>query len=149
MKVYCGNYAIFPIPRFCVGDTVRLKQYKEVIKRGKGLDVNFSPELYIVRKVNRGILNMYFTKSEAGNKDIPFRFYEQELSFVNDKDGNKQPIYRIERIVDKDKKSRALIKWEGFDNSHNTWIPLARIENIDPRFEGKVKEEVLKKGIKV
>ena len=42
-----------------------------------------------------------------------------------------------------------MVKWEGFDNSHNTWIPLTRIENIDPRFEGKFKEEVLKKGIKV
>ena len=108
MKVYGGNYAIFPIPRFRVGDTVCLEQYKEVKQGGKGLDVNFSPELYIVREVNRGIPNMYFIKSKAGNKDIPFRFCEQELSFVNDKDGNRQPIYRIERIVDKDKKSKAL-----------------------------------------
>ena len=79
---------------------------------------------------------MYFIKSKASNKDIAFRFYEQELSFVNDKNGNKQPTYRIERIVDKDKKSRALVKWEGFDDSHNTRIPLAPIENIDPKFEG-------------
>ena len=149
MRVYGGNYAMFPIPKFRVGDTVRLKQFKELIRGGKGLDVNFSPELYIVRKVNRGIPNMYFIKSKTGNKDIPFRFYEQELSFVNDRNGNKQPIYRIEKIVSRDKKSRALVKWEGFDDSHNTWIPLARIENIYPRFEGKVKEEVIKKGIKV
>ena len=92
---------------------------------------------------------MYFIKSKVGNKDIPFRFYEQELSFVNDKNGNKQPVYRIEEIVSRDKKFRALVKWEGFDDSHNTWILLARIENTDPRFEGKVKEEVRKKGIKV
>ena len=149
MKVYGGNYAMFSIPNFNVGNTVRLKQYKELIQGGKGLDVNFSPELYIVREVNRGIPNMYFIKSKIGNKDIPLRFYEQELSFVNDKNGNKQPIYRIEWIVKKDKKSRALVKWEGFDDSHNTWIPFARIENIDPRFEGEFKEEVIKRGTKV
>ena len=103
----------------------------------------------LFRKVNRGIPNMYFIKSKSGNKEIPFRFYKQELSFVNDKNGNKQPIYHIEKIIAKDHKSRALVKWEGFDESHNTWIPIACIENINPRREGEVKEEVLKKGIKV
>ena len=111
--------------------------------------LNFTPELYIIRKVNRGIPNMYFIKSKSGNKDIPFRFYKQELSFVNDKNGNNQPTYRTEKIIAKDHKSRTLVKWEGFDNSHNTWIPIACIENIDPRWEGEVSKEVLKKGIKV
>ena len=140
-----GNYAEFATPKFRVGDVVRLKQFKETIQGGKSLDVNFTPELYVIRKVNRGIPNMYFIKSKSGNKDIPFRFYQQELSFVNDKNGNKQPIYHIEKIIAKDHKSRALFKWEGFENSHNTWIPIARIENIDPRWE----DDVLKKGIKV
>ena len=120
MKVYDRNYAEFPIPKFRVGDVVRLKQFKESIQGGKSLDVNFTPELYIIRNVNRGIPNMYFIKSKVGNKDIPFMFYKQELSFVNDKNGNKQPIYHIEKIIAKDHKSRALIKWEGFDSSHNT-----------------------------
>ena len=85
---------------------------------------------------------MYFIKSKSGNRDIPFRCYKQELSVVNDKNQSKQPIYHIE-------KSRALVKWEGFDDSHNTWIPISQIENIDPRWEGEVSEEVLKKGVKV
>ena len=92
---------------------------------------------------------MYFIKSKTTNKDIPFRFYKQELSFVNDKNGNKQPIYHIEKIIAKDHKSRALVKWEGFDSSHNTWTPIATIENIDPKWEGEVSEQVLKRGIKV
>ena len=97
MKVYGGNYAEFPIPKFRVGDVVRLKQFKETMQGEKSLDVNFTPELYIIRKVNRGIPNMYFIKSKSGNKDIPFRFYKQELSFVNDKNGNKQSIYHNEK----------------------------------------------------
>ena len=149
MKIYGGNYAEFPIPKFRIGDVVRLKQFKETIQGGKSLDVNFTPELYVIRKVNCGIPNMYFIKSKSRNKDIPFRFYKQELSFVNDKNGNKQPIYHIEKIISKDHKSRAVVKWEGFDDSHNTWILIARVENIDPRWEGEVKDEVLKKGIKV
>ena len=120
MKIYGGNYAEFPIPKFCVGDVVRLKQFKEVIQSGKSIDVNFAPELYVIRKVNHGIPNTYFIKSKSGNKDIPFRFYEQELSFVNDKNGSKQPMYPIEKIIAKDHTPHALVKWEGFDDSHNT-----------------------------
>ena len=40
MKVYGGNYAEFPIPKFHVGDVVHLKEFKEVIQGGKSLDVN-------------------------------------------------------------------------------------------------------------
>ena len=148
MKIYGRNYAEFPITQFCVGDVVRLKQFKEAIQGGKSLAENFTPELYVIRKVNRGIPNMYFIKSKPGNKDIPFRFYKQALSFVNNKNGSKQPIYHIEKIITKDEKSHALVKWEGFNDSHNTWIPISRIENIDPRWEGEISEEVFKKGIK-
>ena len=56
MKIYGGNYAEFPIPQFRVGDVVRLKQFKEAIQGGKSLDVNFTPELYVIRKVNRGYI---------------------------------------------------------------------------------------------
>ena len=55
----------------------------------------------------------------------------------------------MKKNIAKRHKSRALVKWEGFDNLHNTWIPIAHIENIDPRWEGEVSKEVLKKGIKV
>ena len=109
MKIYGGNNAEFPIPKFRVGDVVRLKQFKEAIQGGKSL-VNFTPELYVIRKVNRGIPNMYFIKSKSGNRDIPFRFYKQELSFVNNKNGSKQPIYHIEKIIAKDHKFRAPVK---------------------------------------
>ena len=33
MNVYGGNYAMFPIPKFPVGDTVRLKQYRAYTRR--------------------------------------------------------------------------------------------------------------------
>ena len=35
MKIYGGNYATFPIPKFRVGDVVHLRQYKELIQGGK------------------------------------------------------------------------------------------------------------------
>ena len=42
MKVYGKNYAEFPIPKFRVGDVVRLKQFKGAIQGGKSLNVNFT-----------------------------------------------------------------------------------------------------------
>ena len=64
MKIYGGNYTECSTPKFCVGD-VDFRQFKEVIQGSKSLDVNFTPELYAIRKVNRGIPNMYFVKSKA------------------------------------------------------------------------------------
>ena len=65
IEINGGNYAEYPFPKFCEGDVVRLRQFKEQIQCGKSLDVNFTPELSNIRRVNRGIPNMYFIKSKV------------------------------------------------------------------------------------
>ena len=45
-------------------------------------------------------------------------FYTRELSPA------KQNIFRIEKVI-KRKNKMALVKWVGYTDKHNSWIPLS------------------------
>ena len=52
-------------------------------------------------------------------------FYEAELQKA------KQETFRIEKVIRKDyKKKQALVKWKGYDNNFNSWIPFKDLQNI-------------------
>ena len=49
-------------------------------------------------------------------------FYEQELQKA------KQEIFRIEKIIRRDyKKKSALVKWKGYPDKFNSWVPLSEL----------------------
>ena len=41
----------------------------------------------------------------------------------------EQNIYRIEKIIRK-RGDKALVKWKGYPEEFNSWIPLKALENI-------------------
>ena len=52
-------------------------------------------------------------------------FYEAELQKTN------QNIFRIEKVIRRDqKKKKALVKWKGYPDKFNSWIPLSDAEKI-------------------
>ena len=62
----------------------------------------------------------YTIKHKLG---VPVRgsFYEQELQL------SVQEIFRIERVLRK-KKNQVYVKWKGYSNAFNSWIPVADLE---------------------
>ena len=88
-----------PLPKFRIGDTVRVSRYKSVF--GKGYEANFTEEIFKVTRVLRGDSNVYELEDHEGEPS----FYEEELSIVNKKDN----MYRIEKVLRK-KKGMALVK---------------------------------------
>ena len=50
-------------------------------------------------------------------------FYEQELQKTT------QEIFRIDEVILRDKK-RALVKWIGYPNKFNSWVPLNKLKNL-------------------
>ena len=49
-------------------------------------------------------------------------FYEQELQ------KSKQEIFRIEKVIRRDhKKKQALVKWKGYPDKFNSWVPLSEL----------------------
>ena len=105
ITLYGSDFGELPLPKFRVGDTVRVSQYKSVF--GKGY---------------RGNPTVYELEDHEGEPIIG-KFYE-ELSPVDKKDD----VYRVEKILRK-KNGMALVKWLGYDS--RSWVPLKDIKDIE------------------
>ena len=60
---------------------------------------------------------------DLNNEKILGSFYTQELSPA------KQNIFRIEKVL-KRKNKKTLVKWVGYSDKHNSWVPLSDLINI-------------------
>ena len=60
---------------------------------------------------------------DGNGEEIQGTFYGEELQKTN------QKIYRIEKIIRK-RGNNALLKWKGYPEEFNSWIPLKDLENI-------------------
>ena len=90
--LYGHLYANASLPKFKVGDTVRISKYKSAFT--EGYEANFTEELFKVIKVIRGYPNVYEIEDLEGESIIG-KFYEKELSAVDKKDD----VYRVEKIL--------------------------------------------------
>ena len=110
------------MPKFRVGDTVRIDRYKSVF--AKGYEANFTEEIFKISKVFRGRPTVYELENHE-KEPVIGKFYEEELSAVNKKDDG---LYRIEKILRK-KNGMALVKWLGYDS--RSWVPIEDIKDIE------------------
>lgn len=98
---------------FKIGDKVRVSTQKGVFT--KGYLPNWSAEIFTVVKRNKTRPPTYNLNDYTG-KPIAGCFYPEEISktlYPND--------YLIEKIIRR-KGDRLLVKWLGFDHTHNSWI---------------------------
>ena len=119
--LYVSALGKLPLPKFRVGDTVRVSKYNSVFS--KGYEANFTEEIFKISKVFRGNPNVYEIEDHEGEPIIG-KFYEEELSAVDKKDDT----YRIEKVLRKGK-GMALVKWLGYDSQ--SWIPIENIKDIE------------------
>ena len=120
ITLYGSDFGELPLPKFRVGDTVRVAEYKNVFT--KGYKANFLEEIYEITKVIRGRPNVYELKGPEDGEPIFGKFYEEELSAVS----KRKPPDKVEKILKK-KNGMALVKWEGYDDREagsRSWIPL-------------------------
>src|SRR5277367_6709490 len=111
-------------PTLKVGDKVRISRMKAIFE--KGYLPNWFEELYIVDKVQRTKPVTYKVKTLL-NEEIQGSFYEQELQ------KSHQEVYRVEKIIRKKKidgVEHALVKWSGYNEKHNQWIPVKDLEKL-------------------
>lgn len=99
--------------KFKVGDKVRISKYKHVFE--KGYTPNWTTEIFTISQVVNTDPVMYKLK-DYQDQPIEGGFYQEELTSV------KYPnTYLVEKVVRK-RGNKLLVKWLGFDNSHNSWI---------------------------
>ena len=120
ITLFGSGFGGLPLPKFRVGDTVRVSKYKNVFK--KGYEANFTEQIFTVSKVFRGDPTVYELEDHEG-EPIVGKFYGEELSIVN----KKNETYRVEKILRK-KGRMALVKWLG--NDSRSWVSIKDIKDI-------------------
>ena len=105
MKVYKQKYK--------VGDKVRVSlRFKQL---SKGYWPRWSNEVYTVSKVQPTNPPTYILKDSKGEV-LKGGFYQEELSKTKFSD-----TYLVQKVIRR-KGDRLLVRWLGFDKSHDSWI---------------------------
>lgn len=109
--------------RFKVGDQVRIQRDKG--KFGRGYDQIFTDEVFRVTEVHTKLpIPQYSIENWDQNEAIAGRFYAEELQRVTG------DVFKIDKVIRKRRRngqSESLVKWRGYPDSANSWIPTASL----------------------
>lgn len=115
-----------PFFKFKIGDDVRLSQLKHPFQRD--YQQKWTEEFFKVNeRYKRGQIPVYKLKDLAGDP-IEGTFYESELQKVIK---SEDVSYRVEKILKRrrhGKTQEVYVKWEGWPNKFNSWIPESSLE---------------------
>ena len=111
-------------PKFKIEDRVRILKKNKTFE--KGFTPNWTKELFIVNVV-RVTKSVTYNIEDLKGEQIKGSFYRQELQKAS------QEVYRIDKVLRKrkgndDGTKQALVKWKGYSNDFNSWIPESDIQ---------------------
>ena len=115
-----------PKYKFKVGDQVRISKIKG--KFEKGYLPNFSKEIFTISKQIPRDPPVYKIKDYDG-EELKGTFYDKELQKVIKQDD----VYEVEKILKKrgrGKNVQYLVKFLGYSNKFNLWLPASQIKKI-------------------
>lgn len=121
-SLYGNESSKVTYPKFKVGDRVRIVKKKNTFE--KGFTSNWTEEVFTVDSV-KSTRPVTYTIVDTNGESIKGTFYEEELQKT------KQKIYRIEKVIRKRKRSgkqEVYVKWKGYSNEFNSWIPITDLE---------------------
>ena len=109
-----------PSIKYKKDDEVRISKYKRYFE--KGYTPNWKEEIFTTDKINMTNPVTYQVR-DLNNEKILGSVYTRELSPA------KKNIIRIETVI-KRKNKKALVKWVGYSDKHNSWVPFSDLINI-------------------
>ena len=113
------------VPRFLIGDKVRIFKKKKTFE--KGFTPNWTEELFTISEV-KATKPPTYTINDMKGEPIQGSFYEAELQ------KSSQEVYRIEKVlkkrITKDGVKEGYVKWKGYNNSFNSWIPISHLQKL-------------------
>ena len=90
----------------------------------KGYTPKWTEEIFLINKIQSTNPITYRLK-DLTNEEIQGSFYEPELLTA------KQDVFRIEKVIRRDyKKKQPLVKWLGYSDDFNSWIPLSSLQDL-------------------
>ena len=98
-------------PKFKVVDHTRILKYKNTL--AKGYTPNCSEEVFAIKSVRNTVPWTYVI--DLNGEEIVGAFYENQVQKTN------QKCFRLEKVI-KRKGDRLYVKWQGRNNSFNSWI---------------------------
>lgn len=111
--VYNDPKRIYKLPKFSLGDIVRISKLRSVFS--KGYTAGWTTELFRIGSIKYTNPITYNIIDMDGN-DIRGAFYETEIQKT------KEPeVYLVEKILRR-KAGKVLVKFLGLDSSKNSWI---------------------------
>lgn len=108
-----------PLP---IKSLVRISRISVSSPFRKNFDQNWSEEIFRINAIDSREKPVMYILEDMNNQILQGKFYRQELQLITAQDN---AIYRIERVIrtqGKGKHKRYLVKWHGYDNTHNSWI---------------------------
>jgi hypothetical protein len=96
----------------------------------KAAEQNYSTEIFRISKVIKRRLRPLYELHDLNDTPIDGQFYQEELSPVRI---SKQTVYKIDKILERRTKHgirEVLVRWKGYPQSFNSWIPASSVKNI-------------------
>ena len=104
-----------PLPKFKIGDRVRITKKKTIFD--KGFTPNWTDEIFTISEIKPTVPVTYTIKDEKGEL-LGGSFYEPELQL------SRSTTYRIEKVLRRrvrNGQKEEYVKWRGYDKSYNSW----------------------------
>ena len=115
-------------PKLKVGDTVRIAKDKD--KFTKGYDTNWSKEVFLIKRINTLMPLPMYTITDLKGEELKGQFYEEEMQKVT---VQRNHLFKIDKILDtkgRGRSKRYLVKWEGYGDDFNSWIPAKDLQHV-------------------
>ena len=111
--LYSDRPELIELPRFAVGDYVRISKKKSTFE--KGYTPNWTEEIFKISDIQY-TTPITYKLVDLNQEEIKGTFYEKELQKTVHTE-----LFRIEKVI-KRRGDRSLVKWKGYANNFNSWI---------------------------
>ena len=117
----------FGEPKYKVGNSVRIAKYKSIF--AKGYLPNFTEEIFKIKQIifTQPIV---YKLEDYQDEDIDGYFYEEELSYVPNPEEMDYKIEKVLRHKTVNGKKYGLVKWKGYADKFNEWLPVSQIKTL-------------------